>query len=772
MPLLTKDLKTVVNAIKLPEDCISIISINQNGNYDIKISVLMDLEKIISNKTFKVNFKVSQSKESLFSSELKKVYDSEDIIRIQQLKIDFINGVYKENYILQQELDLTTTINNLNVNGSLKEITPNLGYKKFSNFSVNSKINFQSDAEQFKNEYLQTENLASVLKSQNKDPLSKLTNIPFISLLESTKSIDGNISDVPSLSVQELHYINAYKQTFSNLDLVADDLIPTINSNLSSVSKFEKIISVNPNGFDTNKLQISADLIDINGQTVQTEEITINFQKILQLFKSINDAPLIKISKASFPPNFLAVEVRSKSNSLDKCDLYLRNEDQGNYQNQKITLNNGSFYFKLPMIKSNLNIKTNYSSIEGKSNQGFKFSSSTFSNPRQKTLVGFVTATQAKKDIFVSARNLHPLTTGVTFYVIDKTLKSNPRKINASTVTNGVVTQTAIHVNPFPRHVYEYYCVSQLSDGTHVKSKSDIIECFSFYDCGIELGYNNLSITTNDVSFSVNLKNIDTVTDKIFNFVRLRGLESYFTGDFSNQISSIKKLLSYHVHRVNVSKGNRDYLGFFVDGESFSDSSAVSLQGATQRLQTENYIYQIFVTLTDSSTLFDNQTNQVFSDDKMQSYSFNSQKFKNSFTRLNSTLITPRGIKKKIPGTLFSHDVIASINIIVPSANNLSSNLGQIKIDRVYNDGKTLLSLKWSSFNSPNIDYFLLSKVVSGRFNFIGRCINLSRGSEYVDVVDQYGNIHYFITPVYYNGTFGTPLSTSIVVNPPMEQVI
>jgi hypothetical protein len=269
MPLLTKDLKTVVNAIKLPEDCISIISINQNGNYDIKISVLMDLEKIISNKTFKVNFKVSQSKESLFSSELKKVYDSEDIIRIQQLKIDFINGVYKENYILQQELDLTTTINNLNVNGSLKEITPNLGYKKFSNFSVNSKINFQSDAEQFKNEYLQTENLASVLKSQNKDPLSKLTNIPFISLLESTKSIDGNISDVPSLSVQELHYINAYKQTFSNLDLVADDLIPTINSNLNILSN----LNVSGNSTINSNLNILSKLYVSGNSTINLSKI-------------------------------------------------------------------------------------------------------------------------------------------------------------------------------------------------------------------------------------------------------------------------------------------------------------------------------------------------------------------------------------------------------------------------------------------------------------------------------------------------------------------
>jgi hypothetical protein len=606
----------------------------------------------------------------------------------------------------------------------------------------------------------------------NSDVSSKLRKVPLNDLLESTKSINSNINRA-DLTEQEIQYIDSYKQLFKKLSLDNDDLIPTIYSDTSSILRFSNITTVSPKDFYSNRLYVYVDLINVNGETVQTASQIVNFQKLLNLFKSITKHPDVKIGRASFPPGYLAVEVKGNLDHTNKCDLHTKSIGDTLYETKSVIFKNDfSFYLKFPMIKQSTLVKSNYSAVRGISNQGYNFGSGIFSNPRQKSLSGFVIAQQINQNINLLVNNLHPLTTGVTFYVLDKTLKSKPQKINDSIRLNGITTAHAVHVNPFPRHVYEYYCVSHLSDGTTIKSKSDIIECFLFKDAGIKVNYSNLIATEDDLTFDIVLKNIESTTDKIFNFIRSRQLESYFAGNLSDQVLAIRKLLSFIVFRINLSNGNRDYMGFFVDGENFSDKTASAMQGANSLSKNTDYIYQVFVSMTDPSTIFSNQIETIKSDNQMQSYAINSQKFKNSFTKLNSMLITPNGLKNKLPGTLFSHDILFTISI--PVNVTLKKVSSDITHNIIVHDNKTYVQLKWQTITSSSkIDYFLISKFVSGRFNFVGRCINQDNGNMlYVDEVDQYGNIFYSITPVHDDGTFGVPILKTVKVNPPTEQVI
>lgn len=759
MPIIAVNSVQESNVINIPNNFISLTALGGDV-YDLNINFYFDLSVAKFSKAFKVRLDALDSSRNTIDSNTNSLLRNSSILDTQIAMSRVLNGTIKNTFKTKfsTSIDLTTSIDNsFSSKDGLRSII------KIRNYNDNlvpesTRIEQELETERRESNQKFISTMYYDYISSGKDPVelteSSINRNVIKDKLSSTKTY-------PRKNDPLTNRVSSYLKR-DNPDKKLSQVISVEKTGLMEVNKS---VRVSKNDLLSN-WYFYFDVINDNGDTIQKIERVTNMDRLMELIEVPRAKPQIRGALTN---------IRGINYSSFMCtssdDKNILNVDVVNgVTSFKNSTQNTNLISNIPLIGSHSTGRTFHST---NSSLGNTFSSSIVVDKRYKTLNGCVIATQRNAGIFdLLATNLHPRTISVIFYVKDLTNKSkNWTKVSGQEKVNENNQVVSAYFDGIPNHVYEFFAESYLNDGTKLDTRSDIVEAYSRPDFNLKISITNFAKSSNDITFDLSADIQDKSTDSIISLLESRGLQDYFNDKTTDQISQIKKFIGFMIYRFNISVGRREYLGVLTNG-SFSDRQQSELLNVRSRDLNAEYQYEIFPTIIDPNSMYDNQVQKNYSNDLLNNWLANNSKFKQLLTKKHSTIFTTKGLKDKFSSNLLNNNVIGYC-----ATYNVGKITGIVIENFVVKNSLTIgdeyhTTLEWRCENNSAgtaVDYFLINRCCNGRnIDNIGKISysqKLNGVFNFIDICDIYGNITYQIIPVYNNGIVGSVSTAKIFIN-------
>jgi hypothetical protein len=776
MTLKIQQTAAITNAIKLTEDCISYVRTSRdNASYDLKLSLIFDAAKILEKQAFKVKFYVQENARENLDADIKALMESGDIVKMMQAKSLLLFGKNtKPKILISETLDLTTALNNSSLNNPEKNYLT-LNYLPASLTTDNAKIEvIQKLIPITKTTTLSAKLLSHKLLQAGKDPTS-YSKTPE-NAEDSIKNSMLGTRKQPSLNSKDLFQNTLLQKNIkasvtNKQSLNKDSLIAQVLSEVSSNINFSKVINVKKALIKGITYYVYADLLNSKDQVLQSTGTQFNISTLIN--KSI-------IPRGKTPSLRLTTSNLSGKNSVLK--LNLTNFDSLDNKKAKIFLKQDKDFKELTTVSSttdllNLSIPSSRQVVaravyvDENGNLGHEFENVVLSESRTKYSEAFVISTQAANSVLLNLYNLGPNVVGFVFKYLDLTLKQKKPTILSPMLrdVSGSGKNNFAHRSPFFGHIYKYFATLFLDDGTTIDTKPDIVEIYRAADSGLIPTYSSLSVTQDEIFFNVNINFQEKPTNILLSAMQSLGIDKFFDNNIQNQLDKLQNLVNFIVFRINMSNGNREFLG--VINNFFSEKRQSDITSAQKFDPNVTYQYHVYPTLTDVTTAFDNQnlikTSNNLTDTNTQNY----QKFKHVASIKNSMLVSARGLSEKFSNSILDFNVIGSpvvVNAIsaISMSSQVINNL-QYEIYRLNEQARVELSWNIDKSAFKNVDHFIVSRIVEGRQQLLGRCHAQSAGGNcnFIDILNEFGNITYTVLPIYHDYSYGNLAKLEIFID-------
>lgn len=714
--------------VVLNNDCFVINRELDNSLYDVTFNALIDINRAIDKKAFKLKFQICEGDRDFIDQKILDLLDSVDIIDRKRGKY-LLSSLGNNSIVYSEVIDITKFLNNQSLNKKSKKST--LQVSNIVQESTNDSLLRNSIKIPYK--LFQQEIDFKLFKMKNSLPSIIDRNYNDI---DPTKLINGTFQKI---KYNDLYSSYVFSRLFGGVnEKKTYQFISKSESNYLTVNS--NFFVLNLSGLST--VHVYVDLLDLNNQVLQSLQKTIEIGNQLPALAFSDKKPSFSIIKNHKTELFMI----KRSDEKNQSNVIIK-ASEGNLE----SLSDNSDFTIRAAFHSGNKIISDFSSV------------SIFNRRRDSSFcVGNVSAYQKNKTISLKANNLDSKTVSVVFYAKNLTLKSKPVQLGSMILvgTNNLEVSNT-HENFIEGHIFEYYAISYLTNGLSKKTKSVVFETYQVEQTQINVEISNLVID-NDVNFTIDVVIQDKSTDNIFNLLRDRGLDSYFTGNIEDQKTQLKNFIAFSIFRTNLLTGDRAYIGTQLSN-TFLDSEVCKLKSIPVYTPNIPFQYEIYPSLIDPNTMFDDQPGKIKNVGEITPY--NQQKFKHFLCKKNSMLVTSEGLKQKFSSSILDHMIIGTPALVLTDANDVDETLSDIQVEYLENLNPKRVKISWEINENEfgqQIDYVIIGKIENGNRSLIGKRLRDARF--FIDVKPKNGITYYSILPVYKDGSMGNHLYEEIQI--------
>jgi hypothetical protein len=393
--------------------------------------------------------------------------------------------------------------------------------------------------------------------------------------------------------------------------------------------------------------------------------------------------------------------------------------------------------------------------------------SARFSNAKSSSLTSLL----VDDGVMLEARNLPPNITSIQF--LKKNL-SNFQK-DFSPIGKHILVDNPIRQSDYASvflsdvndgNIYEFKLKLFFKNGTTSVVDSEIIEFTKPEQGKVDISISNVSVSSNDISFDVDLNIFDSDLDQIKALLEKQGISSYFENDVQKQREQLKSLLACSVHRVNMTTGEKEYFGI-LSGPRFSDSDMRKKVSAKPLASENRYRYTITAVARLPETVFDAYEKTSTDPITKKPYTYKPAKFFHPFTLKKGTILDISAKNKtKLGKSILEHGSVGSTKHIDLSIFDFQISVTELNASKF--DLKQNI-ITWRVQGNINlIDHFVIMKQVHGIRTIIGYAHNVfSDGScQWIHELSKndHGQLQYIILPIFNDYTRGQTLTSNMIL--------
>lgn len=310
-------------------------------------------------------------------------------------------------------------------------------------------------------------------------------------------------------------------------------------------------------------------------------------------------------------------------------------------------------------------------------------------------------------------------------------------------------------------------------DGTSDIQSNDVVEYIPLSQNLVDTRVDNLSIvndgTVRDVSFDITTKIVPTTLDAVKQALQQQDLLQYFNTEVLNERSTLQKLISYSVIRVDLTTGDRENFGV-LPSSKFSDFELGPVNSVSSLQEGHSYRYKISTLLREPETMFSSYTKSVTDTTSGRTYSFLPSKYMHPVALTEGNITSPKTLATRHAKSSFGFGNTGSVTITEitfsigkPRVINVSANVVNDAIVEVY----------WKvEGDVSSIDHFLIVKSSAAGREVIGKSHTQQPVPEfyYFHQLDRHdiGEISYIIIPVMMDYVKGSETSSNkVLINTP-----
>ena len=318
-------------------------------------------------------------------------------------------------------------------------------------------------------------------------------------------------------------------------------------------------------------------------------------------------------------------------------------------------------------------------------------------------------------------------------------------------------------------HIYAYQVRLIYNDGHTADFGDATIEFIKPSPGQVDTRIENLQVSHDvipNVTFTVNTITVDTDLDVVKKMLENQGMESFFTGDISNQRDQLKKLIAHQIHRIDLTTGHRDNFGILTTPQ-FDDNALRKNQAIGPLVYGHKYRYIVYPLLRAPETLFDNFRKEVVDPVTKKPYTFYPAKFLHPHTLSRGVIVSSKGVALRQAKDPMAHGIIGSIEQVEVSFDRDAASITEATAS---NFDKYLNVISWKILGNVNqVDHFLILKQVHGIRTLLGKAHSefMNGSCQYVHKITKHdvGAIQYVIVPIFNDYRLGTQAVTNTLIN-------
>jgi hypothetical protein len=720
--------------------------------------------------------------------------DPKSVIRnlSTQIRDIKINSKNQENFILSKKnSDITSKINNENLpalktgNRSLAKSFVTVKSEKASNLK-NLGLNVSNIS--VKNSYMPLSSSASeneskklfnnILLKERKDPSTFISSFQqTTTALESRLGTFRKVSQTQSVNSAKLSKIvdsslqNIVKKTLN--DYFDDDLIDIVTTEKQVNLNIPIRISIKLDSVNNN--EISNLLFKFELLSSRTGLVVDSVSKELDIFKSIKFfltpklAPTVDISTTT--NSKIILSVKQNDPIAKSVNIYRRIVSTSNIDFPESYEFLGNFetgqFGSIALIKLDNATRTATSifrviPIGEENNEGFEYTNVVHGTNKNIHIKSISLSTFKDDDsVRVEARNIPTDVVSIKFLVRNLSLKEKTFRIvnnEIFLITNDVrlndyisVLDSSVKIN----NVYEYSVKLIFGDGIEIQSSNSIIEYRESGLGGLSTVVENLSISENDVSFSMTTSKVKTNLDVIFDSLKKQNSDVLFQNELFDEKDKLSSLVVHNVQRVNLDTGKRDDFGIILE-DSFAESAYRELNNIEPFDNTKNYRYEVTAFVRNLETLFEGEKTLLDPATKKE-YKFSPLKFRHPLNKRSGMIVTQQGINSRFSKNEFAHGSKGDTVNIDAGSSKIKKLINDVKSDMI---SRNFSIISWSVEDLDDIDHFVIMAESNGNNFPIGKThANFQNNFCYYmhDIsIRKFKSIRYAILPIYKTYEIGT----------------
>lgn len=314
-------------------------------------------------------------------------------------------------------------------------------------------------------------------------------------------------------------------------------------------------------------------------------------------------------------------------------------------------------------------------------------------------------------------------------------------------------------------HVYEYKVRMYTRAGrTMMGTGSSVIEYKELVDNLATITASTPKVTidaegTIDVKFDLQTTLTDSNVSAFVEILKSQGLDNLFTDDIVENRDKLKKVIVYHIERVDLTRGNVESFGLFKGGR-FSDKAQRGTQNVSSLLANRTYRYVVTLLVREPESLIPSIVREKVDKVTGQRYSLQPSKHFHPTTLRTGTLKTSKDIDagsyvEEFLAGFSGAQVAVTVSTMTTGPKILGGSCTKDSLGRA--------EVRWKiSGRASQIDHFVVTAELSGMKSIVGRVQAISHNNSFrfVDktLAGTAGDVLYFVTPVFSNLTVGEPV--------------
>lgn len=579
--------------------------------------------------------------------------------------------------------------------------------------------------------------------------------------------------------------------------------LPQVQTELSSIVDISFLAVLNKKSLKGTSVFVSIDMLSDAGKILQTISKSVDLGPFLQA-SNVNFAPrpAVAISNMGIESRLGSSGRRITISSGQAQDIFYRNSPNTPFvrlpqQHNPIikpkfspkvfskpskptkasvtTLSKEALRIPLPTApRTTINVPDMCGYLEVRAiDGGGGYTTSKLVDPRRDKVVGYTHAYQESGVVTVRMHSVDiSPASSVVFYSRNVTTRSQPKPISRHiyiSPTTDPENLFAIDKDFMPGHVYEYYSVAHYRNGQVVRSASDIIRTLDFSANIFPIVSNKqaqvIQGSSPQVSFDISIARPESISNDLLRALRLAGLEDYFKTELQSNLDRFSELVSFGVHRYDVTTGERCDLGNVYDGK-FNDAQQSKKFSAPALQKGHSYMYEIRPSLSTPqivmNTAFATSSNVLVK----SNFTTIKTKVSNPYSKALGLLLPDinAGAKKlgMTPMELGMLGCTTMEQVFFPEEDvDVVDLQGSVaKISRFEHD----ITISWGVTQVPKarlLDHFVVYRN-AGSNSSLKRCH--AQGDKFLmrETVKFAGTVTYLVQPVYVNGKMGAANTVQI----------
>lgn len=318
-------------------------------------------------------------------------------------------------------------------------------------------------------------------------------------------------------------------------------------------------------------------------------------------------------------------------------------------------------------------------------------------------------------------------------------------------------------------NVYEFSSNLYFNDGIEYESGIDYIEYIAFEQQKVDIKITDVQVTSDkespDISFNVSLSVIESNIDVVKALLEQQGIIDYFSNDVAKQREQLSSLLTYSVHRINLTTGEREDFGV-MSTQNFVDSAVRKKYASSALVIGNKYRYVITAIIRVPETILQNLTKTIVDKVTKKPYTFNPSKFLHPYTLKTGVITTPIGLKIMNSKSELEHGIIGLNEFVDISLDDDIVNLSDPMVTKFDNETNVIT---WNVDGPIKIiDSFVISREINGINDVIAIAHNIFDDGNckvfHKLTPHDIGEITYSITPIFNDYNQGTQIVTNSIL--------